>query len=229
MRTRAVICIILACLMLTIFGCKDGNSVTTTTSIESPISTGILTSTETLTYNVTPNEKYGESPADAAPAGVTINTTIDKGSEFTTNDYYEVQVTLLEFARGKKALELVKWTGLVDTPEAGYEYAIARIRFTYVAQDVSDRGLVEAQSFKLAEGQFAAFSADGTKEYPSLDLTVQPEPQLHDWVFFPGESREGWVVLLVSTDEQYPLMVFKREYKTGGDFQGFSPVWFRLY
>lgn len=167
----------------------------------------------------------GSSHLSAVPVGVSIKTTIERGDAYSAPEIYDVAITLLEVVRGEDAWEHIKAQGVPgETPKAGFEYILARIRFGYSRRG---RGL-EDEIYKLTEGQFVAVSADGQMEYIMPSVLQQLQPQLVDTLFHSGESREGWILLQVPEDEDKPLLVYKREH-VEGVYGIWRHVWFQLY
>jgi len=167
----------------------------------------------------------GSSHLSAVPVGVSIKTTIERGDAYSAPEIYDVEITLMEVARGEDAWERIRLQGVSsEPPKAGFEYILARIRFGYSRRG---RGL-EAEAYKLTEGQFTAVSADSQTEYMFPVVLQQPQPQLVDTLFHSGESREGWILLQVPEDEKKPLLVYKREH-VEGVYGIWRYVWFQLY
>lgn len=186
-----------------------------------------MTQVETQANQSSSQDFYtdGSTPQNAAPAGVTIKTTIERGDAYLSPQLYNVEITLLEIIRGKAALERVISQNISEkSPGAGFEYVLARIRLGYFRRI---RGL-EDEPYTLTEGQFTAFSADGTTEYEIPSVVRQPQPPLAGITFNPGDSHEGWILLEVPETEKKPLMIYKRQHVEGiyGIWRG---VWFQLY
>lgn len=166
----------------------------------------------------------GTSPSSPAPAGMTLNTTIERGQSYFTPKLYNVKITLTESIRGKAALEYIQTQGLsVEPLQTGYEYILARIDFGYFRKARGGQG----ELYVLTEGQFAAFSSDGITEYEGLDVSKQPDPGIVGHTFQPDELYEGYVLLQVPENEEKPLLVFKRQHVEGAyGIWGF--LWFQL-
>lgn len=166
----------------------------------------------------------GSSHRNPAPIGMTVKTTVERGDAYFTPRLYELTITLLGVIRGKEAAEHIKTQGISnEPPKPGFEYILARINCGYFHKV---RGFVD--DYRLTEGQFAAVSADGSMEYEIPSISQQPQPQLIDWIFHPGESREGWILLQVPEDDKKPLLIFKRQH-VEGIYGRWRYVWFQLY
>ena len=166
----------------------------------------------------------GSSHRNPAPVGTIVKTTVERGDAYFTPRLYELTITLLEVVRGKSARERVNTEGVSDSPpKLGFEYILARINCGYFYKV---RGFDD--DYRLAGGQFTTVSADGSIEYEIPTTLQQPQPQLVNWVFHPGESREGWVMLQLPEGEKKPLLVFKRQH-VEGIYGRWRYVWFRLY
>ncbi|MFC1533129.1 hypothetical protein ACFL7M_07185 [Thermodesulfobacteriota bacterium] len=171
-----------------------------------------------------PNPAPGSSNRSPAPVGVKVKTTIERGDAYMAPKLYNVEITLEEIVRGDEAREHIKAQGVSDKPpKAGFEYILTRIQFGYFRKA---RGLAD-ETYRLTEGQFAAVSTDGRTEYEIPSVSQQPQPKLIDWLFHPGESREGWILFQVPKDNMKPLLVFKREH-VEGVYGIWRYVWFQL-
>jgi hypothetical protein len=151
---------------------------------------------------------------EATAVGVSRKTDITIGEGYATGtESIEARITVLEVLRGEKAWDLVKASDSSNrSAPAGMDYVAARIRFEYEA-----RGIQEDQNYAVRSEQFAAVSEKGRQyDRPSI---VQPKPELSGRLY-PGDSLEGWLVLLVSVDDKKPLMTFGHNY---------SRTWFKLY
>lgn len=151
---------------------------------------------------------------EACSPGVACKAKITIGEGYVTStETVESAITLLEIVRGEKAWDLVKAASPSNKlPDAGMEYIAARIKFLFGAKE-SPGDL----SYGIRDEQFALVSESGRQyERPSI---VLPKPELSGRLY-PGDSLEGWVVLLVSIGDKRPLMSFGNNY---------NRVWFRLY
>jgi hypothetical protein len=167
----------------------------------------------------------GTSHSSPAPVGVTIKTTIERGDAYSAPEIYNVEITLLEIARGNEAWERIKvQSSLNEPPKSGFEYVLARIRFGYFRRG---RG-IGGEAYRLKEGQFATVSPDGKTEYEIPSVLSQPQPQLLDSTLSPGESRDGWIILQVPKDDKKPLLIFKRQ-NIEGVHGIWGHMWFQLY
>jgi hypothetical protein len=131
----------------------------------------------------------------------------------TSTESFEARLTVLEVARGEKAWDLVKTASPSNRPpEPGMEYICVRIRFEFGAK--GDTGDL---SYGVRDEQFASLS-DGGRQYERPSV-VRPKPELSGRLY-PGDSLEGWIVLLVSAEDKRPLMTFGNNYYR---------IWFKLY
>ncbi len=131
----------------------------------------------------------------------------------TGTETVEAVVRVLEIVRGEKAWEMVR-AASPSNPQAGagMEYIVARIKFAFGA-----KGSAGDQSYGLRDEQFASVSANGRQyERPAV---VPPKPELSGRLY-PGDSREGYIVLLVSIEDKNPTMSFGNNY---------NRVWLKLY
>jgi hypothetical protein len=171
------------------------------------------------------NPILGTSPSHPAPVGVTIKTTIERGEAYSAPEIYNVEITLLEIIRGDEAKERIKvQSPLNEPPKAGFEFVLAHIRVGYFRRN---RGM-GGEVYRLTKGQFAALSSDGKTEYQIPAVLSQPQPQLIDSIFSPGESRDGWILLQVPKDDKNPLLIFKRQ-NIEGVHGVWGYIWFQLY
>ncbi len=160
------------------------------------------------------NALRAQASADEAVAiGTVCKAGIVIGEGYATESIsVEAAVTVLEVVRGEKAWEMVRSADPSNKPPAGgMEYVAVRVRFEYGHQGGRD------PSYGVRLEQFASVSETGKQyERPS---TAPPKPVLNGRLY-PGESLEGWIVLLVSADDAKPRMTFGNNY---------NRVWFRLY
>jgi hypothetical protein len=167
----------------------------------------------------------GTSHSSPAPVGVTIKTAIERGEAYSAPEIYNVEITLLEIVRGDEVGEREKFLSFLnEPPKSGFDYVLAHIRFGYFRRR---RGM-GGEVYRLTKGQFAAISPDGKTEYEIPSLLSQPQPQLIDCVFSPGESRDGWILLQVPKDDKKPLLIFKR-LNVEGVHGIWGHIWFQLY
>ena len=172
-----------------------------------------------------PTSVPGSSYFNPAPAGVTVKTMIERGDPYAASEFYNLEITLLEFSRGKEAWEQIRAQGALDeSPKANFDYILACIRFGYF---LKGRGFGN-QAHKVTKDQFAAVSADGNTQYEIPTVSRLPEPSLTDRVFSPGESREGWILLQVPKEDKKPLLIFKRD-NVDGIYAIWGYIWFQLY
>ncbi|MFC1533855.1 hypothetical protein ACFL7M_10885 [Thermodesulfobacteriota bacterium] len=171
------------------------------------------------------NLPLGASNLSPVPVGVTIKTKIERGDAYAAPEIFDVEIAILEIARGQAELARAVAQGVPDEPpEAGFEYILARVRFGYFLRG---RGF-GSQPYKLTEGQFTAVSADGKTHYKIAGALQQAQPQMIYGDFSPGESREGWILMQVPKQEKEPLLIYNREY-VEGVYGIWGYVWFQLY
>jgi hypothetical protein len=152
--------------------------------------------------------------SEACNRGVACKASITIGEGYATGtETVESAITVLDIVRGVKAWDLVKAASPSNKyPDAGMEYVAVRIKFSFGA-----KGSSGDRSYGIRDEQFALVSESGRQyERPSI---VLPKPELSGRLY-PGESLEGWIVLLVSMDDKKPLMSFGNNY---------NRVWFKLY
>ena len=166
----------------------------------------------------------GSSVNSPAPLGFTVKTTIERGDAYLSPEIYNVEITVLEAIRGNAALERLRSQGAGDkSPEAGYEYVLAYVRFGYF-----QRGRrIGSEAYELKKGLFVAVSADGQQEYGIPSNLPQPQPLLTGQIFNNGESHEGWILLQVPEEEKEPRLAFKRRH-VEGIYGIWGYVWFSL-
>jgi hypothetical protein len=143
---------------------------------------------------------------EACSIGVECKAKIAIGEGYATGtETVEAAITILEVVRGEKAWALVKAADSSNKPaETGMEYVAVRIRFDY-----GQKGGSEDLSYGIRSEQFASIS-EGGKQYESPSVAA-PIPELKGRLY-PGESLEGWIVLLVSIDDRKPRMTFGNNY-----------------
>jgi hypothetical protein len=170
------------------------------------------------------NSPQGRSHLNPIPVWVSAKTRIERGMG-NAPESYDVEITIQEIVRGKEAWERIKAQDVSnEPPKAGFEYILARMKFGYFRRG---RGFSD-EAYKVTGGQFAAVSAEGKTEYEMPSVLQEPQPQLINGIFSPGESREGWILLQAPKDEKKPLLIFKRE-KVEGVYWVWGYVWFKLY
>ena len=159
----------------------------------------------------------GNSPSDAAAPGAVVAGIIECGDGYTSHELYDVKLTLLELVRGAPAWSRI--ANAAQSPGAGQEYILARIKFEYYA-----RGKPGDCEHTIKPSQFTAIAADGTSySVPTLAL---PEPALHG-VLHSEQVREGWLAVQVAQTDAQPLLTFSVD-DTGAVQHG-GKLWFRLH
>ncbi len=154
------------------------------------------------------------SPAEATPPGVTARTDINIGEGYATGiESVGAGITVLEVVRGEKAWAMIKEASASNrAPDSGMEYLCARIRFEF-----GEKGSTGERTYGVREEQFASVSENG-RQYGRPNILL-PKPQLNGRLY-PGESLEGWIALLVNSEDRKPLMTFGNNY---------SRIWFKLF
>ena len=154
------------------------------------------------------------SPEASTPLGVTAQTSINIGEGYATGvESVRAAITVLEIVRGEKAWEMIRGASASNRPpDSGMQYLCARIRFEF-----GEKGSSSERSYGIREEQFASVSENG-KQYERPNILL-PKPQLNGRLY-PGESLEGWIALLVNSEDRKPLMTFGNNY---------SRVWFKLF
>ena len=160
--------------------------------------------------------------ARAQPLGKPLQTIIEFGEQYETGDeLYNAKITVVKVMRGAPAEALVKSASASNpSAKAGFEYVAARVRFEFSA-----RVTPAHDEYTLDRSQFSSISSEGDA-YPAANLAAQPNPELRA-TLKPGDSAEGWVVLLVPRSDRTPLMLFVPNLGSTSH-QGGSSV-FRLY
>jgi hypothetical protein len=150
----------------------------------------------------------------ACNPGAACKTKIKIGEGYVTGiETVEAEITVLEIVRGEKAWNLVKAADSSNKePGMGMEYIAARVKFVFGAKGTSGE-----LTYGIRDEQFASVSSSG-RQY-ERPLVAPPKPELKGRLY-PGDSLEGWVVLLVSIDDPKPLMSFGNNY---------NRVWLKLY
>lgn len=162
----------------------------------------------------------GDSPSSPAPTGKPFLAMIECGEGYTSQELYDMKITLLEVLRGKRAWDLLKGvTPSNNPPKIGFDYILVRVKLEFSA-----RGSRRECSFELRPEQFTALSADG-REYETPTV-VSPKPGLTGDLR-SGESVEGWRAFLVQQEDSKPLMTF--DPASGGGMSRGKIIWFQLY
>lgn len=162
----------------------------------------------------------GDSPSSPAPARKPVLTMIECGEGYTSQELYDMKITLVEVLRGKTAWNLIKGANASNhPPKAGFEYILARITFQFSARSPG-----QECSHELRPEQFTALSADG-REYETPSVVI-PKPELSGSLR-SGQSLEGWTAFLVPQGDSKPLMAF--DPASGGGMSRGKVIWFQLY
>jgi hypothetical protein len=164
-------------------------------------------------------QRLGSSPFNPAPLGSPVQTIVGCGAGYTSHELYDAKITVLETVRGTKASTLIEKEKTIAPPKAGFEYALARIRFEYSA-----RGKPGTCEYDLKEEEFSAATLDGTV-FQSASI-VPPSPRLQG-TLRSGGSLDGWVVFVIPQGDGKTLMTFTA--KSGGAVDHGGNVWFQLY
>ena len=148
------------------------------------------------------------------PAPINTVQFCTKTSDWYAEDNYTVAARVLEVVRGADALAKIKTANRYNSdPPAGYEYVLAKIAFS-VTDTKTDRA-IDASYY-----DFTAFSSNN-EEMPRQSV-VLPEPQLTGSLY-AGASTEGYIAVLVKTDDTSPKLAYGLDYNGGGG------IWFALY
>ncbi len=162
----------------------------------------------------------GYSPLNPAQVGNRLETVIECGFGYSPHEKYDVKVTLLEALRGEKAWERIKAAGTSNqSPKAGFEYVLARVKFEFFAKGAPGNCVHE-----LRPEEFSAFSADG-QEYEGAAV-APPGPGLSAKLN-SGDSCEGWLVFQAPLGGNKALLRFVARVGSGVEQGG--QVWFQLY
>ncbi len=162
----------------------------------------------------------GDSPSNPAPAGKPFLAMIECGEGYTSQELYDMKITLVEVLRGERAWNLLKGASPSNSPpKSGFDYILARVKLEFSARSPGP-----GCSHELRPEQFAAFSADG-KEYEAPSVAI-PKPGLSGDLR-SGQSFEGWRAFLVDQGDSKPLMAY--DPASGGGMSRGKIVWFQLY
>ena len=111
-----------------------------------------------------------------------------------------------------------------ELAKSGFEYMLVCLNIGFFRKR---RGLGTSDTYNIRDGQVVAISADGRTQFEIPPVLRQPQPQLIDVTFNPGESHSGWILLQVPKDEAKPLLIFNREY-VENVYGIWRPIWFCL-
>ena len=162
----------------------------------------------------------GFSPLHPAQVGTRLETVIECGFGYSPHEKYDVKVTLLEALRGDKALGRIKAANASNqSPKAGFEYVLARVKFEFFAKGAPGNCVHE-----LRREEFAAFSADG-QEYEAA-MIAPPQPGLPAKLK-SGDSFEGWLAFQAPQGGNKALLRFVAS--VGSAVEQGGQVWFQLY
>ena len=160
------------------------------------------------------------SSSNPAALNTRVRSMIELGSVYT--NIYDIAITVSETVRGKEAMDRLKAANADTKPaQAGFEYALARVKFEFKGRYVSDNIPFDVGSDPL---QWVALSSELT-EYPKVSAPA-PKPALVGRIK-PGDSLEGWVVFAVSAKDSKPVLVFDPD--TGGATGRGRTLFFKLY
>ena len=160
------------------------------------------------------------SSAHPAPVNTRVRSMIELGSVYT--NIYDIAITVLETVRGPEAMARLKAANPdLKPPQAGFEYALARVKFEFKGRNISDNIPFDLGSDPM---QWVALASDLT-EYPKVAVQA-PKPALSGRIK-PGDSLEGWVAFAVSAKDSKPVMVFDPD--TGGATGRGRTLFFKLY
>ncbi len=182
--------------------------------------------------DVTPlNRSENESPiqgtsfSNPLPLGAPFRVRTGRDDVYSMHEIYDLQIAIRKTTRGSDALEYVKTRGLIGKdPRVGFDYVLAFITITYSRRG-KGRG---SATYKLDENQLTTYSCGRKTEYRLPNVLQQPTPDLFGHVFHVGESYEGCVLLEVPTDDERPLLIFRRNSSMGGLTGRWGNIWFQL-
>ena len=161
----------------------------------------------------------GSSPSHAAPVGLTLAGIVECGEGYTSHEPYDMKITLVEVIRGEEAWNRIREASASNRPaEAGSEYILARIRFEYKARTAPGTCV-----HPLSPQQFTAYKSNGEDYKPAT--VIPPKPEMRKGLK-SGDSFEGWIVFMVSKQDQAPLMSYS--VGDGGAVQHGGDQWFLL-
>jgi len=145
-----------------------------------------------------------------APVEAMINVSGPAASAYGSQELHSVKVTLLEVLRGNQAWDRLKETdSSTHPPSDGFEYLLARIRMEY-----DPNGAEGNLAYTVDRNDFKLYSDnDGVYQLPAVQ---PPKPEMIGQIFYPGDSREGWIPFQVAVDDPNPLLFF------------FGGMWFQL-
>jgi hypothetical protein len=145
---------------------------------------------------------------------------VECGEGYTSQELYDMKITLVEVLRGKRAWDLLNGASPSNNPpKAGFDYILVRVKLEFSA-----RGSRRECSYELKPEQFIALSVDG-REYESPSV-APPKPHLSGNLR-SGGSLEGWRAFLVQQGDSKPLMTF--DPASGGGMSRGKIIWFQLY
>ncbi len=147
------------------------------------------------------------------PAPINTMQMYTKTSDWFEEDNYTVAVRVMETIRGEAAWTKIKEANMFNREApAGYEYILAKIAYS-VNDTKSDFAV------NVSEYNFVAFSSNN--EEMDRASVVDPEPVL-DGKLYKGGNTEGWISVLVKTDDANPKLAY------GLDYNGTGGIWFAL-
>jgi hypothetical protein len=156
------------------------------------------------------------------PVGVPLRTIIVFGDQYEGGDeLYDVTCTVLEVVRGEAARKMARDANAENqSPGAGLEYLLARVRFQFSA-----RAEPHHYDYELDPAQFSAMSA-ATVPYAVAALSSPVKPELRA-TLRSGDSAEGWVAFVVPRGDHTPLMIFRAD--VGSVIHEGDASYFKLY
>ena len=207
-------------------------SSTATQTTSSTIQTTTQTSTQTTTTQTTTTGKpiiitptqivaatgdTGFLSSQPARIGVTVEGTMavlpfsQYPSLEATGELYTEKITLLEIMRGENAFNYLTDFGIFsgfpfykNPPEAGYECVLVTIKFEYYMRDLPGNLI-----YKMAQGDFMTYSQDGV-EYSTPYILPWRTDDMWNYDITPGDVLEIKIFTIVKTDDQKPVMLFKK-------------------
>jgi hypothetical protein len=130
-------------------------------------------------------------------------------SEYGVPTIFQARVTVLEVLRGPAARKRLRTVEHANDPATtDFDYLLARVR---IAGEASGTMRIP---YEVKTEHFRIFDAAGAP-YPTPAVRP-PEPALIGQKIYPNDIRDGWLIFLITRDDQHPELFF------------FSGKWFQL-
>ena len=147
------------------------------------------------------------------PAPINTMQMYTKTSDWFEEDNYTVAVRVMETIRGDAAYEALKTKSkLYPEPENGYEYMNIKLAFS-VNKTKGDFSIDPSQY------NFKVFSANNEESPANYYSSIDP---VLEGALYQGGNTEGWITVLVKTDDKNPKLAY------GLDYNGTGGIWFAL-